>query len=295
MSEIAGLGVVTCLPYNPEGKARIEGAFNIWEHRHVSALPGYIAGDRMKSPTKSKGKPRDPYPHGPKRLVEDLAPARDQFNGTRQMGQLGGLSPKAMLEAKIAASGWTAQVPDAETFDLVFSREIYRDVRKGHVEYGTRTYSGPVLAELIGAKKVPFLVPMRDPDGPILHLGRDGSDKLVIHRLEHETFGQLDRNGARRKGEMVKLQKTEIKRRAATADMEVDVQSMLSASADLDPVTANQPDKWPLRALDKAGVIGGAMTEEEAEAAEDERRRADIEELLALVGSKSGEASGCNH
>ena len=84
-------------------------------------------------------------------------------------------------------------------------------------------------------------------------------------------------------------------RRAATADMEVDVQSMLSASADLDPVTANQPDKWPLRALDKAGVIGGAMTEEEAEAAEDERRRADIEELLALVGSKSGEASGCNH
>ncbi len=53
MAEIAGFGVVKCPPYCPEGKGRLEGAFGIWEKRHVSALPGYIAGDRMNSPTKS--------------------------------------------------------------------------------------------------------------------------------------------------------------------------------------------------------------------------------------------------
>ncbi len=63
----------------------------------------------------------DPYPHGPERLLSDIILAVAQFNGTLQDGQLGGLSPKGMLEAKISASGWTAQVPDEATFDLVFT------------------------------------------------------------------------------------------------------------------------------------------------------------------------------
>lgn len=213
MSEIAGLGTVTCLPYSPEGKGRPEGAFGIWEDRVVSALPGYIVGDRMKSPPKSKGKPVDPYPHGPKRLVEDLALATGQFNGTPQDGYLGGLPPKAMLEAKIAASGRAAQIPDAETFDLVFSREIHRDVRKGNVSCGTRTYSGPVLADLIGAKQVPFPVPVRDPDGPILHVGRNETGKPVIHHLEHETFGQLDRDGARARWSSFRRRRSDVARK----------------------------------------------------------------------------------
>jgi hypothetical protein len=283
MSELAGMGVVKCRPYSPEGKGRLEGAFGILEARFISALPGYIAGDRMKSPTKSKGKPVDPYPHGPERLVEDITLAVAQFNGTAQDGQLGGLSPKAMLEAKIAASDWRAQVPDAETFDLVFSKEETRDVRKGGVSIGNRVYSGPILAELIGAKQVPFLVPMRNPEGPILHW-RDG----VIYRLEHETFALNDRDGARRKGEMDKLQKAEMARRTATADQDVDVQALLSASADLGPVAANPPDTWTVSTLDKAGVIGGAMTEAEAEAMDDAKARADMESILEEIRQFDG-------
>ncbi len=113
MAEIAGLGVIKSRPYAPEGKGRLEGAFGIPEARHLSALPGYIAGDRMNSPTKSKGKRVDPYPHGPDRLLTDIHLAVAQFNGTPQQGQLGGLSPKGMLEAKIAETGWHAQVKGA--------------------------------------------------------------------------------------------------------------------------------------------------------------------------------------
>ncbi len=247
----------------------------------------------MKSPTKSKGKPVDSYPHGPERLVEDILLAVGQYNGTAQEGQLGGLSPKEMLEVKAKATGWTAQVPDADTFDLVFSREIRRDVRKGSITIGGNGYSGAVLARLIGEKQVSFLVPSRDPEGPILHVRTDDpSGKLVIHRLTSETYGLTDRAGAVRKGEMVKLENAEMRRRKATADLDVDVQAMLSAGADLSPVAVNPPDTWSINALDKAGVIGGAMTEEEAEVAADARARAEIEEFLALAGPKSREASG---
>jgi hypothetical protein len=144
-------------------------------------------------------------------------------------------------------------------------------------------HSGPILAELIGAKQVPFLVPMRAPEGPILHW-RNG----VIYRLEHETFALNDRDGARRKGEMVKLQKAEMARRTATADQDADVQALLSASADLGPVAANPPDTWTVSTLDKAGVIGGAMTEAEAEAMDDAQARARMESHLEEIRQFDG-------
>ena len=289
MAEIAGLGVVKCPPYAPEGKGRLEGAFDILEQRHISALPGYIAGDRMNSPTKSKGKPVDPYPHGPKRLLSDINLAVAQFNGTPQGGQLGGLSPKGMLDAKIAATGWTAQVPDEATFDLVFSKEMTRDVRKGSISIDNRNYSGPVLAELIGEKDVPFLVPMRDPEGPIIYFRNN-----VIHRLHAETYALNDRAGAKHKGAFIRMQKAEIRRRIATADSTVDVQQLLSDSADMGPVVCNTPDAWTFESIDKAGVLGRPITEEEAEAAEEARNRLVLEEYLASKREGKRGASGGN-
>jgi len=289
MAEIAGLGVVKCPPYSPEGKGRLEGAFGIWEKRHVSALPGYIAGDRMNSPTKSKGKPVDPYPHGPERLLDDILLAVAQFNGTPQNGQLEGLSPRDMMGKKIAATGWTAQVPDEATFDLVFSKEVRRDVRKGSITIDNRAYHGPVLAELIGERQVPFLVPLRDPEGPIIFFRNN-----VIHRLDAETFALNDRDGAKHKGTVIRLQKVEMKRRIATADSTVDVQHLLSASADMGPVACNPPDAWTFGTIDKAGVLGGPITEEQAEAAEEARNRKELEEYLAAKREVGRGASGCN-
>ncbi len=284
MAEIAGLGVIKSRPYSPEGKGRLEGAFGILEARHLSALPGYIAGDRMNSPTKSKGRRVDPYPHGPDKLVSDIHLAVAQFNGTPQQGQLAGLSPKGMLEAKIRETGWHAQVPDEATFDLVFSHEEQRDVRKGSISIENRLYSGPVLSKLIGQSKVSFLVPMRDPRGPVICV-QEG----VIHWLHHDSFELNDRDGAKHKGAMVKLQVAEVKRRIATADQTVDVQQLLSDSADLGTVACNTPDAWT---LDKAGVLGGLVTEEAAAEAEEARNRQELEEYLALTGEVKRGARG---
>ena len=289
MAEIAGLGVVKCPPYSPEGKGRLEGAFGILGGVFLSALPGYIAGDRMNSPTKSKGKPVDPYPHGPDRLLADVHLAVAQFNGTAQDGQLAGLSPKGVLQAKIAQTGWRAQVPDEATFDLVFSKEVRRDVRKGSITIDNRAYCGPVLAELIGERQVPFLVPMRDPEGPIICF-RDN----VIHRLHADTYVLNDRGGARHKGAIVRLQKAEMARRIGTADRTVDVQKLLSDGADLGRVACNPADAWTFESIDKAGVIGGPKTEEAAAEAEEIRNRQELEEYLAIKREAKPGASGSN-
>lgn len=279
MSELAGFGVVHSRPYSPEGKGRLEGAFGILERRFLSALPGYIAGDRMNSPTKSKGKPVDPYPHGAARLVADIGRAVEQLNGTAQQGQLAGLSPKAMLEAKARQTGWQAQCPDADTFDVVFSREEYRNVRQGAFSINGKNYSAPILAEMIGEERVQVLVPMRDPDGPAF-LIRD----RVVHRLEVDSFALNDTEGARHKGRMVKDQKAEIARRKGKADLSVDVPELLSRAADLGPVAHNPPAGWKMQTLDKAGALTAPRTAEEAEALHDAEIRRRADEYLAMRG-----------
>ncbi len=290
MAELNGLSVVKCRPHHPEGKARLEGAFGIIKKSFFSALPGYNGGNPLKPLLKGRGKPVAPYDRGPERLLEDLHLAIAQYNGTAQDGDLQGRSPKAMLEAKIALSGWRAQqINDADLFDLVFSREERRDVRQGRITIGTRSFTGPVLAEMIGEKQVSFLVPWRDPDGAILHF-RDG----VIHRLAPDTCALNDRSGVHRRAEMVGLQHAELARRASKADATVDVQQMLSDAADLGPVQHNTADSWSFTALDKGSFIGGPISEEEARARQDAEWRADIEEFNALARAGKREASGGN-
>jgi hypothetical protein len=278
---------VKSLPYSPEGKGRIEGAFGILEKGFLKALEGHIGGDRMKSPTKSKGKPRDPYPHGIAQFVEAFNLAVAQYNATPQSGQLRGLSPTAMLNGKIAETGWRADKPSPEMFDLVFSKEITRDVNKGVVKIDNRPYSGPVLAELVGEKALPVLVPLRDPEGPVI-VFRDG----VIHQLTHETFGQMDGEGARKSSAMVAAQKAVMKRREGQADLTVDVPALISQSLDLSPPTANPPNNWTMVVNDKAGRLTAPRTEAEALAEEDAAARRHSEEFLALMGAGRREASG---
>ncbi len=281
---------VKSLPYSPEGKGRIEGAFGILEKGFLKALEGHIGGDRMKSPTKSKGKPRDPYPHGIAQFVEAFNLAVAQYNATPQDGQLGGLSPRAMLDAKIAATGWRAEKPSAEIFDLVFSKEITRDVNKGVVKIDNRPYYAPILAKLVGEKAVPILVPLRDPEGPVI-LFRDGD----IHRLTHETFGQMDGEGARKAAAMVAAQKAEMRRRESQADLTVDVPALISQSLDLSPPTANPPNNWTMVVNDKAGRLTAPRTEAEHLAEEDAAARQHSEEIQAfMMEAGRREASGGN-
>lgn len=182
----------------------------------IGALPGYNGSNFFKPRLQSRGKLVALYDRGPERLIEDLLLAVAQYNGIPQNGDLNGLSPKAMLETKAQATGWQAQridPADDTMFDLVFSKEERRDVRQGTITIGKRRYSAPVLAEMMGEKQVPILEPYRDPDGSVILL-RHG----VIHELLHETFGIKDREGSKRKSEMISLQMEEVDR-CADCDM----------------------------------------------------------------------------
>ena len=292
MAELSGLGVVKCRPYHPEGKARLEGAFGVIEKGFVSALPGYNGGNILRRRLKGRGTPVAPYDRGPDRLVEDLCLAVAQYNGTAQHGDLDGYSPKQMLETKAEATVWQAQRIDPNDdvmFDLIFSREVRRDVRQGTVTFGDKLYSGPILAEMIGEKQVPILIPYRDPDGPAI-LFRDG----VVHRLTAEVFALNDREGAVRKGEMVKLQKEEIARRKAKADTSVDVQQLLSDAADLEPVKHNAPATWSMGVIDKGGFLVMPISAEEATASHEAEVRDFMEEYLAGTRPRKREADGGN-
>lgn len=284
LAEQTGPRVVRCLPHSPEGKARLERAFGQLEQTYISALPGYNGGNPLKPRLKGRGKPVDPYRGSASDFVADMARALAQRNGTEQGGDLQGSSPKGMLEVKIAATGWHAQVVGDLMFDHVFSREKLRDVRQGNVTIDGRTYSGNVLAELIGEKDVPILVPYRDPTGPVLIL-HEGE----LHRLTHDTFVLNDPAGAVRKGEMVRLQNEELKRREAKAAPNVDVPELLSAGADLGPVQHNPPDRWSVGVIDKGGFLTKPVSAREAREREDEEDRAFLYENI--LGFSEGPAA----
>ncbi len=287
LSGLGNLGVITCAPHHPEGKARLEGAFNILERRFISALKGYNGGNILKPRLRARGKAVAAYDHGAERLIEDVSRCVAHYNGTDQHGDLAGLSPKAMLQEKAAETGWKAQIPDAEMFDLIFSREEARDIRQSTVTIGKNRYSGPVLAELIGQKQVPLLVPYRDPNGPVI-LFKDG----IIHKLHCETYGLADPDGAKARAVAVAGQKDVIARSIAKADAMVDRMELQADAADLSPIVVGAPDQWSMGAIDKAGFLTAPITAEEARRRQDEEARQLINEILPPKGQVRRGAAG---
>ncbi len=122
-------------------------------------------------------------------------------------------------------------------------------------------------------------------------LFRDGD----IHRLTHETFGQMDGEGARKAAAMVAAQKAEMRRRESQADLTVDVPALISQSLDLSPPTANPPNNWTMVVNDKAGRPTAPRTEAEHLAEEDAAARQHSEEIQAfMMEAGRREASGGN-
>lgn len=281
------LRIVKAKPYSPQSKGGLEGAFDVLEDGFLRNLPGWIAGDRMNAPTKSKGRPVDAYPHGLARLLDDIHRAVDLYNGMPQEGRLGGLSPRAKLQELIDATGWAADRPDPDMFDLVFSREERRDVRNGLVTIDNRALYGEALVDMSGERQVPILVPLRDPHGPAI-LFRDG----VIHRLHPESFGQVDGRGAKRQAQLAKAQKAAVAHRRDGADRATDPAQLVGQVADLDPVRANPPNEWNVSFLDKTGKLSGPRSEEEARAAEEDERRSILEDFLAHAGGERRAING---
>lgn len=282
-------GVVKCRPYSPESKGRLEGSFQIFKGI-IKDLPGYIGGDRMNKPTQSKGKPVPPYPYGPEQLLRDIARAVDIYNGTVQHGMLEGRSPWEAFGEKAKASGFSARVPDEVTFDFVFSRQITRDVRNGQIKINGQPYSGDILGRrgFLGAKKVPVMVPLRDPTGPVLVL-HDGK----IHTLVTEAYSHTGGEGARRQGELSKIVNETIRELRSEADLTVNPFEDHYRLSHKGPVPCAPPEQWTMGALVK-------LTSRKTEVEErDERARSILDQIAALdveiEADKKRAISGGNH
>lgn len=115
---------------------------------------------------------------------------------------------------------------------------------------------------------------------------RYGSDEpFWAHELP--TFEHGDRSGARLQAQLEKGRNAAVRKLKEQVDPNISTFEMQKRLVDKTAPNAPAPERWD-RAIDKTALSSAA----EIEAVEDAKRRADMEEFLALSGQMSREASG---
>jgi hypothetical protein len=278
LADLAELGpevrVIRALPYAAESKGLIEGAFGILEGI-LRAGPGWIGGDRLNKPTASKGKPVTPFVHGPERLAEDIADAVAIPNGTPQGGRLGNKSPRDVLQEKIAATGFVAQVPREDMFDFVFSRKEIRTLRRGALTINGHDCVDEALAERVGDGRLEVFLPLRGPKGAAL-FWREGR----LHRIAPETYGQTDPAGARRQQALKKVAERTVAELEGEADPTADEFETRRRMTAAGPINAPTPAEWSMPVQDKTGTATRLRAGGDLEAEDDAEVRAEPEDRL---------------
>jgi hypothetical protein len=241
--------VTLAKPYSPTSKGEIEGFFNILEGI-FKGLPGWIGGDRTNKKSANKGQVIAPYTRGLEQLEADIHAAVTIYNTRPQSGRLGGLSPKEMLAAKIAETGFVARMPGQEAFDLIFSREETRIVRQGMISVNGRTYCGPEMAALLPGEKVQAFIPLRkSSDYIFVQLG--SAEPFRVDPLP--IFAHGDRDGARLQGELEAAKNRAVRTLAKQVDPTVSTFECQKAAADWSAPDAPTPEIWT-RGIDKTAA-----------------------------------------
>lgn len=192
--------VIRSRPYNAPAKP-VEGLFSNLEQFYLSAVDGWIGGDRMKSKTKNVGKAPEPFPGDFAAFHETIADVLAYYHATPQRGWLAGKSPNDALQGAIS-DGWAGitQVEEKALL-LAFAREDYRMVDRGRISWTGQTYYADELLRFSG-RKVRVRVADHNPDYAFIFDG----DRLVAAAERDTSFGFLDvagaREGARRAKEM---------------------------------------------------------------------------------------------
>lgn len=280
-------GVTLAKPYSPTSKGEIEGYFNILEGI-FKGLPGWIGGDRTDKKTQNKGQVVQPYAKGLAALESDILAAVAIYNSRAQGGRLDGVSPLDMLERKIADTGFVARVPSEEAFDLIFSRSDSRTIQQGTIRYDNRQWHTPAIDDLPIKEPVEILIPLRKQCDRVFvrHGGKALGWAEPLPEFEHG-----DRDGARLQARLEKGRDDAVKHLRTLIDPAISTFEMQKAAVDRIAPNAPAPEAWAMRAIDKTGQSSSVA---ELEAAEDARRRADMDEALALYSQSRREASGGN-
>ncbi|WP_165791847.1 Mu transposase C-terminal domain-containing protein [Thalassospira marina] len=242
--------VIRSRPYNAPAKP-VEGLFSNLEQFYLSAVDGWIGGDRMKSKTKNVGKAPEPFPGDFAAFHETIADVLAYYHATPQRGWLAGKSPNDALQGAIN-DGWAGitQVEEKALL-LAFAREDYRMVDRGRISWAGQTYYADELLRFSG-RKVRIRVADHNPDYAFIFDG----ERLIAAAERDTSFGFLDAAGAREQARRAKEMRRVISEMKRDCDR-LDLISEMGRFAATSPIpalpTANR--------IDVAGDVQAMITE----------------------------------
>jgi hypothetical protein len=146
-------------PHNPQAKP-IEGQFGNATRFILSAIEGWVGGDRLTQPTKRQGRRAQHYTGSPDQLQREIEEALAYYDNLEQAGHLAGLSPAAARAAQADAGVKRVDVRIDELIEH-WSTEHRCSVRQGRIVIpGLGPYQGDFLHTLLVRTKVLARVPL---------------------------------------------------------------------------------------------------------------------------------------
>lgn len=241
--------VIRSRPYNAPAKP-VEGQFSNLERFYLSAVDGWIGGNRMKSKTKNVGKAPEPYPGDFATFHETIADVLAYYHATPQRGFLGGKSPNEALQAAID-DGWAGitQV-DEKALLLAFAREDTRKVDRGRILWNATYYADELLR--FSGQSVRVRVADYNPDYAFVFEG----GRLIATAQRDTSFGFLDTAGAREQARRAKENRriiSEMKRDCDRLDLVNEMKRFTASKAVPALPTATR--------IDVAGDVGAMISE----------------------------------
>ena len=196
--------IIRARPYNAPAKP-IEGAFAVLE-TYLSAMPGWIGGNRMVKKTQNVGKAPEPYPGNLEDFHADFDNALKWYHATPQgkKSNLAGLSPNQAYQAQIDA-GWRPVSCHREVLIYAMSETLTTKVHNKGIQVDGTWYEAPELTPY-RQRKVNVRYAKWAPDRVILH-GDDGYSWIP----RAPVFDALDVQGAIEQGRRQKVMTNHIK------------------------------------------------------------------------------------
>lgn len=184
--------VLHAIAYNAAAKP-VEQWFKRFEEQHLSALPGYRGGDRMKSRRKAPGQLTDAFPGSFEDFRRTFFALLRAYEAMPQPhGQLAGMSPSAAFASHVDA-GWAAVTMDPRDHLLAFTRPETRVVTQGCISVFGKSWTCPELWAHLGRTVTVHIPPWHRFDGLLV---QDAAGKMLGVARPDEEFGYLDPRGA---------------------------------------------------------------------------------------------------
>ena len=190
-AELRQSHITRAQPYNAAAKP-IEGIFAVLERTYFQAIPGWIAGDRMKKKTSSVGGKVEPFPGSFDDFCTIINMQLALYHRMPQRGTLKGRSPDQVYAAAVTG-GWERTVVAADAFRVAFSTAVEKTVRQGAITHAGKSWT---CAELIRWQeaKITVLMPKYE-DWPRLTLV-DRLGDLIGFAEPDRAYHPFDKAGA---------------------------------------------------------------------------------------------------